>query len=815
MVSVLQRLFRREAKGDTDAQDAKTAIADAPADESNSEAARAESAADEKPADEKASLEEFLLKNFLIEETPASEPAAEEPSVEFPRSEEATAEVPPAEIPPVVEAKADEPVHEEPLADELRTDASIGNEPKAVPSATELLASEAAPAVASPGPRRPAVITSEHAHVDTTEWALEEALGSHREWIESLGVAGKKADLVGAQLEGTELISVNLRYADLQDANLQAADLLLADLRDACLVRTNLQESCLVGANLEAANLEGATLDTAMGLVPRQLAGANLREAALPEQIAGFPALAQFTRSSVIASRYFKILLSASLISWLMIWKTKDVQLLMDSAILPFLRSSAAAEALPSAEIFLIVPVFLLILYLVFHYHLQQLWDSLLELPAVFPDGRALGENGPRIILGLSRAHFRWMNQDAASTRFIEKGVSILLAYWIVPATLLLFWARYLTLQEIHGTILQELLVVAATVVAIVSGTRVGRPQERWILHGSGKKNLFRRLKIVSPTYVTIGLLFAMAFLSFGTIWGVPHDRSRAPQLMAADIRRWAPSVFWSVGYDPFADLTEAAISPKPENWAGGDDQVSFVKGARLNNSNFRYAQAYGIFLVNAHLWRSDFQGAFMSQADLRNADLGQSNLRYAVLDRAQMQHANLDRSDLDGANLSVADFRLANLTYSSLVNAILVDARFDGASLYAAKLSGATMIRTSLEKADLREANLEYANLTHANLQQAYLWSAKLPGAHLDNAQLSGAIFIDAVLRGADLRGAQFNGTVLTGADIEGAYLDEADLRGALGISASQVCSAKSRRGVQLDETLRTQVEAQCGTSK
>lgn len=658
-------------------------------------------------------------------------------------------------------------------------------------------------------------LTPQHPHVDPLEWKIEEALGSHREWVESLGVSGRKANLASAELEGTEMIGVNLRYADLQDSNLKASDLLLADLRDACLVRANLEEACLVGANLEGANLEGASLDTAMGLVARQLAGANLRDASLPANIRDFPAMREFLRASVSVSRYFMALVCASLASLLIIWKTKDVQLLTDSAIVPFLHSAAAATALPAAEIYLIAPVALCILYLVFHYHLQRLWESVLELPAVFPDGRELGETGPRIVIGLARAHFRWMDQDSSSTGFIEKTASLLLGYWMVPATLLLFWGRYLTLQEMHGTALHELLVIGATAAAVVSITRIGRTQERWIVRGKGKRNLFAGFKRRLPTYVTAALFLALTFLSVGTIRGVPHDKARAPQFGTGDIRRWAAAAFWSIGYDPFADLTEAQMSAKPDGWNGSDDQLGSVRGARLNGTKFRYAQAYGIFLPNAHLWRTDFQGAFMSQADLRNADLGQSSLRYAMLDRAQLHHANLDRANLNGANLSRTDFREANLSYTSLEKAFLVDARMDGASLYGAKMSEATLIRASFEKADLREAVLAGADLTHAHMQQAYLWSAKLPSARLQNAELAGAIFIDAYLRDADLRGAVFAGTVLTGADITGATLDYADLRGALGITPTQVCSVKSRAGVAMDATLQAPVEALCGTVK
>lgn len=658
-------------------------------------------------------------------------------------------------------------------------------------------------------------LVKEHTHADPTNWAFEEKLASHKEWVESQGRSGQMADMSTAELEGAELVGVNLRFADFHDANLKSADLLLADLRDACLMRANLEEACLVGANLEGANLEGADLESAMGLVPRQLAGANLRAASLPQQIQEFPALKDFARATHTAIWFFGGTMILNFLSWLMIWKTKDVQLIADSSVLPFLHSRSASAALPTGEFYLIAPALLLAVYLIFQYHLQRLWDAVLELPAVFPDGRILGDKGSWIITGLLRAHFRWMNQDAPSTRLIEKMVSILLAYWMVPVTLLFFWGRYLTVQEMHGTALHTLFTVAAVGVAAYSTTKVGRPEQTWTVNGRRAVPAFRDWKIFSPGLVAVALGVLLFLLSLGTIAGVPHDQSRAPQYSVADIRRWAPTAFWTIGYDPYADLTEASISSKPPAWSGNDDQLASVVGEHLNKANFQYAQAYGVFLANSHLWRADFRGAFLSEADLRGADLGQANLRLAILDRAQMTHANLDRAELDGANLTRADLRGVNLSYSSLKHATLVDARLDGASLYSARLDGTVLIRASLEKADLRDSRLEGANMEHADMQQAYLWSGKLSGARMAFAQLSSAIFIDADLRGVDFHGAQFQGTVLTNADLHGSNLESADMRGALGLSAAQVCSAETRRSALLDETLQTQVDAMCPSTR
>jgi uncharacterized protein YjbI with pentapeptide repeats len=645
----------------------------------------------------------------------------------------------------------------------------------------------------------------------SSDWAFEEALANHREWVESKGLRGKKADLADAQLEGVELINVNLRLADLHYADLKSADLLLADLRDACLVRADLEEACLVGANLEGANLEGASLETALGLVPRQLAGTNLREASLPSQIVQFPAAATFRTASRTALRFFTALMTLSAVSALAIWRTKDIQLVTDSAILPFLHSAKAAAAMPSAEIFLITPVMLFLLYLAFLAQVQRMWGAALELPAIFPDGSTLGEKEPGIILGLLRAQFRWMNHDAPSARTLETTLSLLAAYWVVPAMLFLFWARYLTLQEMHGTFLHELLASVAAGVALHATFKVGRPQEKWALQQTFASRISERLRGSRPP-VLVAILFAITtFISVGTVYGVPHDRSRAPQYGAANIRRWAPSVLWSVGFDPYADLTEAQISTPPAGWDWSNDTVGSVRGAHLNSPRFRYAQAYGVFFANAHLWHADFRGAYLSNSDFRGADLTQSNFQYSIVDDGRINHANLDRAILQNGHFARTDFSNANLSYASLTGAFLMDAHFDGASLYDAQLSNSTLVRAAFPRTDLRNARIDSANLEHADLRNAYLWSATVQNSDMKDADLGAAILIGASLRGSNLGGAHFAQTVLNETDFTGTVLDGADMRGAFGLAVYQVCSSKSHAGALFDDSLQPLVDAQC----
>ncbi len=644
-----------------------------------------------------------------------------------------------------------------------------------------------------------------------SNWAFEEKLAAHKEWLDSHGETGRKADLAEAELPGIDLINVSLRYGDLQGSNLKGADLLLADLRDCCLVRTRLEDSCLVGANLEGANLEGATLDGAMGLLPRQLAGANLHDASVPDQIARFEARTAFVKASNTAMKFFTAMMAISGVSALIIWRTEDAQLLTDSSIFPFLHTRTAA-ALPAEQVYLIAPVALFIIYLVLQFHLQTVWDAVLQLPAIFPDGAEIGHDSPRIIRALLRAHFRWMNKDAPSTRFIERALGLVLAYWVAPVILLLFWARFLTVQDLHGTALHTLLVAVAFGVALYASTKIGRPAEQWAANGKRTWQWRSKLRNLNPLKWAAGMVILLLFLSVGTIKGVPHNRSRAPQFSDANIRRWAPDVFWAFGYDPYANLTEAAISTAPANWTGDDSQVSEVKSAHLNETTFRYAEAYGIFLARSHLWHSDWQGAFLSDSDFRGADLGQSTMRFAVMDQARFFNANLDRADLTGANLDRADFRHANLSYCSLENSIMIDSQFQGASLYGARLTGISAERANFERSDLRSSFVGHGNLEHADLRNAYLWSAKLPESDLRDSNLDSTILIDADLRNSDLRGAKFSGTVMSGANLSGAVIDGTDMRAALLLTAAQVCSTKSRVGAILTDSLAMQVRDLCG---
>lgn len=633
---------------------------------------------------------------------------------------------------------------------------------------------------------------------------LAEILEQHRHWSESGGAFGARANLSGADLAGTDLTAAHLHCALLNKANLRGADLSLANLAGASLVQADLREANLLGADLRDADLEGAILEDAKGLWVGQLAGTQPFGTVLPEPLAGLDGPEVVGQATKTARRLIVAMWISHLIIWLVIGGTTDIRLLKNSPALPF---SKLGDALPMAGFYLGVPLLLFCFFIAFHFFLLRLWGGLAALPAVFPDGRTLDKSGPWFVMGLVRSHFGWPRERRSSLSYLEKTSATLLAYWLAPATLLAFWGRYLTRQDLRGTMLHVALATAGVAAGASLPTIVARVVRAGTLQPERRKKT-RGLFFVAGATLATGLL--LSAISFGITRGVPEDSSRAPGIEATNIRRWAARALWLMGYSPYAELAENEISTKPQDWSGRTEDLAQVRGARLNQASLRYAQGYRTFLANARLWRADLQGAYLSEANLREADL-----EWAVLDRASLQRTILAEANLRGANLTRSDLREADLSYATLEDAILAQTRLEGASLYAAKLGRARLLRANLANADLREANLENATLALADLREADLGAAKLPGAQLRDAQLGYAMLIEADLRKADLRGVNFQEAVLRGASLENAVVDEADFRGARGITAAQICSSRSRRGAQLDPDLQLEVESRCGTAR
>src|ERR1700681_371618 len=636
---------------------------------------------------------------------------------------------------------------------------------------------------------------------------LAQILDEHKMWVESGGEAGVKADLTGANLAGADLTGVNLQDAILTKTNLAGADLSMANLRGANLVHADLRETILLGTELRGASLMGATLYGAEGLWVGRLGGTNLFDALLPESVAEFSSTNPIAEASKIARFFYFTTLAASVICCLMIVFTTDVRLLLNASALPF---SHLGNALPMTGFYLGAPLVLFALYLRFHFLLLRLWGSIAALPAVFPDGQTPERDAPWFWIGLIRKHFRWPRDARSPLAGLETGISMMLGYWVVPATLLLFWVRYLVRQDFRGTLLQVLLITVSVAAATGLPDIVSRVLRSGELRIAKSKNFYRLALLTTRAALIIGGI--LLIISLGVIRGLPADRDIASDHSSANIRRWASEIFQSVGYRPYADLTEAVMSTAPAagNWT--EAGMADAPGAELNQRNLRFARAYRSFLINAKLWRADLEGAYLSEADLRGANMREAMMRSANFNRAQANRAVLVSANAVGAQFVSTDLRGADLSYGNFDNADLSTAKLSGSTLYGISMRSARLLRTDLSRTDLRDTKMDSAVISFANLQDADMSSAKLGGANLAGAQMKGTILLDADLKNADLRGASLSGALMRGAEIAGANLAGAEMHGAAGLSVAQLCSARWEDAL-LDAELLSQVQARCGT--
>src|ERR1700693_715389 len=636
---------------------------------------------------------------------------------------------------------------------------------------------------------------------------LAQILDEHKMWVESGGESGVKAALTGANLAGADLTGVNLQDAILTKTNLAGADLSMANLRGANLVHADLRETILLGTELRGASLMGATLYGAEGLWVGRLGGTNLFDALLPESVAEFSSTNPIAEASKVARFFYFTTLAVSAICCLMILFTTDARLLLNSSALPL---AYLGNALPMTGFYLGAPLVLFALYLRFHFLLLRLWGSIAALPAVFPDGQTPERDGPWFLMGLIRKHFRWPRDGRSPLAVLETGISMMLGYWVVPGTLLLFWVRYLVRQDFRGTLLQVLLITVSVATATGLPDIVSRVLRSGEVRIAKSKTFFRlALLTMRAALITGGVLL---MISLGVIRGLPADRDIASDQSSASIRRWASELFQSVGYRPYADLTEAVMSTPPAagNWT--EAGIADAPGARLNQMNLRFARAYRSFLMNAKLWRADLEGAYLSEADLRGANMREAVMRSTNFNRAQVNRAVLVSANAVGAQFISTDLRGADLSYGNFDNADLSTAKVAGSSLYAISMRGARLLRTDLSRTDLRDSKLDHAVLSFANLQDADMSSAKLGEATLAGAQMKNTILLDADLKNADLRGAFLGGALLRGAEIDGANFAGAEMHGATGLSAAQMCSAHWQDAL-LDAELLSETQARCGT--
>ncbi len=546
---------------------------------------------------------------------------------------------------------------------------------------------------------------------------LEAILSAHRDWLGSNGVTGQRAELDGACLSSVDLAGRDLRRASFRGSDLSRSRLIGANLSEAVLVDTNLAHALMREANLQGADLDDARFRDAdlrdadlrdvRGLTCGQFGGADVSGAKLPDSIAQFDGLANVEESSKTASSLFTSTLLICSYTWLTIMGTRDAQLLNNAAP-PASRLPILGTDIPLIEFYLVAPLLLFCFYLYFHMNMVRLWEELANLPAVFPDGRGLDSKAyPWMLNSLVCLHVdRLKKQRPARTLWVARFTA-LLAWGIVPFTLVLLWARYLTAHDwrVTGTQILQIAVSAGAGIAfyrLAVRTLHGSPPQKF-----QRSHMLTDARSLGPivAIAVAGCLFAG---SLGAIEGinlrlVEREISKPTEsLLPQVVRNWVPRSLSRVGIRSFASLDDCELSTKPSNWSGKADDLILVKGADLSGRDLRFADAYSAFFVNAFLKGTDLRGADLREADFRNADLRKADLR--------------------GANLRSANFTNADLRMAKLSDTVLTETIFENANLRGADLQAAKLPRAKLAGADLTGADLAGTDLTDVEVSNTTL---------------------------------------------------------------------------------------------
>ncbi|HMG05120.1 MAG TPA: pentapeptide repeat-containing protein [Chthoniobacterales bacterium] len=563
---------------------------------------------------------------------------------------------------------------------------------------------------------------------------------SHQVWLESGGKEGNQASVDGAnfrsckELQGKDLRNALLNKAVFKNANLTGTNLQGAELR-----RAGFSGAILRRTNLREADLQNADLEKATYLLTSQLAGADVTGAKLPPAIAEFKGLETIAEATSNAQKLFIAMLGGCLYSWLTIGTTKDAALLTNSASSPL---PIIGTALPIVGFYTVAPIVLLAMYFYFHLNMQRLWEALADLPAIFPDGRSLDKRAdPWLLNGLVSAHFARLRRERPSLSRVQQWLSILLVWWVVPATLFVFWGRFLVRHDWSGTDLHIFLLAIAGGFGVMSyrlarNTLRGLPRARFLWANVWMD--FRTYKRVGGVLVTCLGGAVLYLVSLGAINGVPFDQKQT-NVSAYNLSIVVPRVLKTIGLTPFANLVEEDVSTKSPDWTGEASQYSLVKGARLREANMNYANARRAFFANADLRLAQLSNAHLEYVDFWSADLTHANLRNAELSSAKLLNTKLTGVDLSNADLEYTSFWQADLSQARLIGARVVGGNLSKANLMRADLRYADLQLVSFVEADLRWADLSHANLLWADLLNAKLFKANLSGANLEGADFSG----------------------------------------------------------------------------
>ncbi len=253
-------------------------------------------------------------------------------------------------------------------------------------------------------------------------------------------------NLSGRVLEGSNFKNADLRGASVRNVILRDANLVGANLRDADLEGTDLTGAKLDRASFCHASMKDAVLKDVKGLITEKLAGADVCCTNLPDEIKQFSGLSNVAEASKNATITFVSMLVASLYSSIALGTTVAPNPAGTSVESLLVKLPLLDVSIKQSSFGVIAPVILFCVYMYFHLQLLRLWELLADMPAIFPDGVPLDKKAyPWLFNGVVIRYLPQLQKRPRPHLWgMQVSISMLLACWTVPVTLLWLWYRTL-----------------------------------------------------------------------------------------------------------------------------------------------------------------------------------------------------------------------------------------------------------------------------------------------------------------------------------------------------------------------------------
>ncbi|BDS13106.1 pentapeptide repeat-containing protein [Aureispira anguillae] len=584
--------------------------------------------------------------------------------------------------------------------------------------------------------------------------ALLEKIENYELYVKENGLKGENANFAQDDFSGMMLLNRNFTGANLSAANFDGANL------HNCIFKN----AIIKNASFRAADLSHTDFTNCKGSQEAIFARASLEGSNLTDDLVDPETLVQIGELAKITKPIFIGLLSACIYSWITIATIQDIAIISDSreVVLPIIQVKIAVSGF-----FFITPVILYFIFLYFNLYLRKLWKEVSSLPFKLQNGKeAITKVYPWLLISIGNSNFIDETTPYSSFKRIEIIICFLLAWWVVPLTMGIFWIDSLVRHDWWmASFLICMLILSVSTALIYQINSLSVLYRKQLSKGSPWK----------PAII-LGLLVSCCVLyTYNGMVGIQQPKYTA-------------------------NLERAFLVPIPSGYIASTDKEKYkdIIGPNLSGCDLRFAKARGVFGV-----QSIFVGANMEGIILKNSCLTKADFRGVQADSADFSYADLSMSIFGGISIDSVSFgqkkikernykakkRINNLRKFSrgakLKGANLSSIKADGVNFIGIELNSVNLSRAKLRRANFWGAELIEADFRYAKLERVYFSYAQADFANFsytqaDSADFSYAQVDSANFWGAELRGANFSSAQANLADFSSTQLENANFWGA-----------------------------------